>query len=592
MIGTAELVLFAIQSAIRLAEASRRAFVDSTQSRALTLPLPNFGGTVDDKSAARFYRSDKGREFNVEGSRIRTLTDRVSGGATLEEPERSEYVDFYLEDRAMAIFREGRTTDLRAGSQAGVSAQDWQHLLQIRQWQKGRDPNPSPVQRIAGTLVEIGVDYFQKDPSLVRTDRPTGKALATFLAAIDGVSFSTEKPARLAVSLFGALAEAVQANPGLFADDEPSRRLVHNVTTALAGDAQARIEAAGDTASEESIEGWARLVFRSILRSTGETILSAPELYLGARDGGATLAGNVGLAVLDAVVGRNTVDLRALFTQEAMDGVMKAALRAVAASPKLAGIPHQGVAQLVRSVVGDLAASTTVVGPDLLPEVIRIVLDRTAENADALLPAGGAPTDLLLARAGRTLLEGLAAPDPGGTWRPRFAKQDVLNTLEAVVGEVAQNPGWLSSAAGASSSHLGMAVRAALAALAGMEEPRLRPASALVVVRAAVDASARRLALLEVSDTSASPPVQRALEVVFAALRGGPPAAQWALGRDEVVTLVAVEALRRLADRGVTAARIEAVRGALVAEREQLIGGGPLDLDGLGSRLGEAIARA
>jgi hypothetical protein len=55
---------------------------------------------------------------------------------------------------------------------------------------------------------------------------------------------------------------------------------------------------------------------------------------------------------------------------------------------------------------------------------------------------------------------------------------------------------------------------------------------------------------------------------------------------------VAVEALRRLADRGVTAARIEAVRGALVAEREQLIGGGPLDLDGLGSRLGEAIARA
>ena len=105
-------------------------------------------------------------------------------------------------------------------------------------------------------------------------------------------------------------------------------------------------------------------------------------------------------------------------------------------------------------------------------------------------------------------------------------------------------------------------------------------------------ASARRLALLEVSDASASPPVQQALEVVFAALRGGPPAARWALGRDEVVTLVAVEALRRLADRGVTAARIEAVRAALVAEREQLVGGGPLDLDGLGNRLGEAIARA
>jgi hypothetical protein len=135
-------------------------------------------------------------------------------------------------------------------------------------------------------------------------------------------------------------------------------------------------------------------------------------------------------------------------------------------------------------------------------------------------------------------------------------------------------------------------VRASLAALAAMPEPRLRPASALVVVRAAVSASARRLALLEVGAGSAAPLVQLALDAVFSTLRGGPPAAQWALGRDEVVTLVAGEALRRLADRGVSVARIDAVRAALVAERERFVGGGPLDLEGLGTRLGEAIGRA
>ena len=483
MIGTAELVLFAIQSAIRLAEASRRAFVDSTRGRVLTLPLPNFGGTVDEQSAARFYRGD-GREFNVEGSRIRTLTDRVSGGATLEEPERSEYVDLYLEDRALLIFRAGRTTDLRAGSLAGVGAEDWQHLLEIRQWRPGARPEPlarpahrRDARRDRRRLLPEG--------SLPGSDRPSHRQGPRHLPGRDRRRVLLHGEARAAGGLAlrgprrGRAGEprALRRRRGLAPsrpqrDDGPGGRC----PGAHRGSRRHRERGAR--------RGWARLVFRSILRSTGETILSAPELYLGARDGGATLAGNVGLAVLDAVVGENTVDLRALFTQETMDGVMKAALRAVAASPRLAGIPHQGVAQLVRSVVGDLAASTTVVGPDLLPEAIRIVLDRTAEHADALLPAGGAPADLLLARAGRTLLEGLAAPDPSGTWRPRFEKQDVLTTLEAVVGEVAQNPAWLAAAAGGGSSHLATAVRAALAALAGMEEPRLRPASALVVVRA------------------------------------------------------------------------------------------------------------
>ena len=36
------------------------------------------------------------------------------------------------------------------------------------------------------------------------------------------VSFSTEKPPRLAVSLFGALAESVHANPELFGADDAS----------------------------------------------------------------------------------------------------------------------------------------------------------------------------------------------------------------------------------------------------------------------------------------------------------------------------------------------------------------------------------
>ena len=590
MIGTVELVLFAIQSAIRLGEAGRRAFVDSTRGRALTLPLPNFSGLLDAQSAALFYLGD-GSAFNALGSRVRGLTDRVSAGAALTEIEQSQYVSFYLEDRALLIIREGRTTVLEAGL-GGVGADDWEHLLEIRQWRKGDDPNPSPLQRIAGTLVEIGVDYFQKDPSLIRSDRPTGKALATFLKAIDEVPFATAKPPQLVASLFSALAETIQTNPELFGDDEAARRLVENVTKALATDAQKRIEEAGDIATEESIQGWARFVFRSVLRSAGDTVLAAPELYLGVHGDKATLVQNVGLAMLDAMVTEKDVDLRALFTQDGMDGVMKAALRAVAASPNLLGISHDGLSSFVRSVAGEIAASSRLVGPDLLPETIRIVLDKTAEHVDVLLPKLGSPAQPLLAVASRTLLEGLAAPDPSGKWRPRFDKQTVVTTLEAVLDEVVENPAWVTAAAGGGSSPLGAVVEASLAALAGMPEPRLRPESALLVVQAAVAAGGRRLALLDPAGAAGDPLMKHALDVVFATLRGGDPSARWVLGRDEVVVLVATAALDHLADEGVSVARVDAIRATLEAERAQLAAGGALDLEQIAERLGAAIAKA
>jgi len=42
MPDTASGILFAIQSAIRLGQQARQAYVDSTRKRALVLPLPNF----------------------------------------------------------------------------------------------------------------------------------------------------------------------------------------------------------------------------------------------------------------------------------------------------------------------------------------------------------------------------------------------------------------------------------------------------------------------------------------------------------------------------------------------------------------------
>jgi hypothetical protein len=34
----------------------------------------------------------------------------------------------------------------------------------VRQWGKGADPTPSVLQRVGGTLIEIGVNYFANVP--------------------------------------------------------------------------------------------------------------------------------------------------------------------------------------------------------------------------------------------------------------------------------------------------------------------------------------------------------------------------------------------------------------------------------------------
>jgi MTH538 TIR-like domain (DUF1863) len=108
------------------------------------------------------------------------------------------------------------------------------------------------------------------------------------------------------------------------------------------------------------------------------------------------------------------------------------------------------------------------------------------------------------------------------------------------------------------SSPLAALLDASLKGLAAMPVPRLRPASALRVLRAAVAAGGRRLELLDVDPASGERLATQVLDAVFSTLRGGAdPRAAWTLARDEVVTAAAIEALERLADQGVTSERIK-----------------------------------
>src|SRR3989304_1202874 len=101
MPGEAELILFGIQAALRINQQFRHAYADSTRSRAITLPLPNFPAAPDRSSMENFYRFGDGKEFAGRNLRVRWVLARLSqtGGRSPEEDQ--EFTRLFQEHAAL-----------------------------------------------------------------------------------------------------------------------------------------------------------------------------------------------------------------------------------------------------------------------------------------------------------------------------------------------------------------------------------------------------------------------------------------------------------------------------------------------------------
>jgi hypothetical protein len=251
------------------------------------------------------------------------------------------------------------------------------------------------------------------------------------------------------------------------------------------------------------------------------------------------LVSGVGTAILDAT--RDYEDLGKLFSQTTLDAVAKAALAAAARYPELLGAKGERSGKLVAALAGALAADAARIGPGLLPELIRLTLEKSAENLDALLQDGERPERHLLIVALKQVLPVLArkAPD-GAKWKPTLGATDVLALAEALVDEVARNPQWLVDGAGQESRRLGEVMAAVLDALRAQAGPRLRRETATALVAAAVRAVGRRLELS--AQEQGKPLVALVIAAIVEKLHGenAPLQAAWLFARDE--------ALRRLTD--------------------------------------------
>jgi len=599
MVASAELILFAIRAGVRLGAEARRAYVDHTRQRELTLPLPHVNLAPDLTSAITWF-SDEGERYLDEVPRLRALHEYVTrSGVTPDLDEKSEYMALYDELQRVEVLRLGGEPLVLAGGGAldfgAVLA-----LVRLKQFEKGDPREPRTLPRFAGTIVELGIDYFATVPGALNRSSQGARVVAGVVDGLDRIPFAEiefdeEGMREIAGRLLIAALETLSSQPELVTGDANIQELVAVATEGLACDvARGLKRMPDDLAAQERLAEWGELVFRSLLTTAGRKVVAEPARYLGVEDEArAVLVRRVGSAFLDVATRDADLDLRRAFGREGLDALASAALEAVAEHPELVLGDDDRFARLVGAIASDLAKEPTLFRADVIPEVGRLVLLHGGRNLPLIWKTDDPHEHLLLTAAQTTLSILAAEPPQGARWQPRFGRGDLLTVVDTVLDELSANPGWLIQAGRDMDANLGVALEAVLGVLRRRADDRLGASLAAEVLRESVKAVALRQELLAESAPEAVPFVAAAIDAVFEQLfkPGVDAHAQWQLLRTEAVRALVRIALRELASRSTLDAEALAALATVTAEEiARLTEGGLFSPDAFEMRLRSELA--
>lgn len=579
--GSAETVLFAIQAGLRLYAAGRKAYVDGTRGRELNLPLPRSEG-VDFTSAFTWFSTDEiGQGVAERHGRVRFLLDLDAHDPHHE----SELTELYLAFRAQLV------EDPGAVAAGGANEEELGALLEVRQWAEDEPGAPrTALQQIAGTLINLSVDYFASQPGAVSTQRPEGRALLAFLQAIDDVDFANTPVRDVAGDVLVAVLDSVAENPGLISGGDREQLFLRNVTRSLAESAKTHL--GPDAPSQVKLEAasWLNLVARSVIRGGAETVLGNPALFLDADEPESDLILSVGSTLSGLVIGEEKLTFRRLLCAEGLEKLARSSLEAVARNPALLRTKNDGLTRILTELATDLARREGLLSPDLFPDLARSILEKTGDNLDLLWGkrVNDPARHLLLIATKSTLKELTRKPPTGTTWKPSLTREQVLAVTETVLDEVIEQPDWLLRRAEEASPPLTLALGTILDALRGLDERRISSETGVAILRAGVTAIGKRMELLDsLGDEAGTRVISDVLSAVVGSILEAPEEseARWRLARNSAIQHLAEVSFYELARHGVTSAHRESLRAVV----ESLISG-ELSLEDFSATLGLRLA--
>jgi len=564
-----QIVFTAIHAGLRLYRAGYTAYVDSTRSRALKLPLPRAPEQLSVSAALKFFKKDneqiKAFIADEKNERLRWLLKKLEAGDLSGELE-SEFLQIYT-----VAFWSTQSVDADTKLEPhSLNADEFISLLTIRQWSQSEQPGKiTALQQVAGTLVNIAVDYFAHTPGLISGNRPEGRALMVFLETIDDVDFAATPLTDLAGNLLVGVLDGVHSVPEIVSGGAREQDLVRNITQALAVSANKHL-ATASTEEKRNAGTWLQLLAHSFVKSGAETILANPVRFLGVRQGAqVNVVQQVGGTLSELIIGEDKLQFQSLISGESLNKITKAMLTAVAENPAVLKIGNDGFKSLIQALAKELSGREDLFGDDVLPEILRLVLDKSAQNLDLIWPAGSeSPRNHLLVTATTELLKALSESATTAKAWPKLSKTQVVSIAENVFDEVVDNPAWLLEKVNGQSA-LGTGLKAVLTSLGGQQTDRLNTETLVVALRSGLMAAATHRPLLEKVTGSGADAGKVALEAAINAIidtvngDSVPADTKWRLMQNSSLQFLIDIGLASLAENGAAQKHIDALRAEI-----------------------------
>ncbi len=405
-------VLFAIEAGVRLGRKVQDVLIEETADRALSLPLGDLFANVPEQDADFYFNLDQNFPLIDDGGPYHGLT-----GDDLVRAYRIQLGVAESLDPAGALGTDPTAVVLG--------------LRRIEQAKKGQGPKPV-VQRILGTLVEIGVDYFAAHPEALGRDSDARKIVSALVEGLDDTDFAEGEGRAIFGDLLNAALHTLVANVALIGDDRKLQALLGGVSKTLIAD----VQSAGSEAAKIRREDLFRRIGSSILRGAATAFAGDLGLFMPHDDAARALVQSTLTQVLAGIDGRED-----LFSGESLELLFQSALTAAAENAELFS-SDEIVREMLSRCLGELSSAQgrRLFSSETVAAVLQQALEVVGENAETLVDASKPHKQLLASTLGAVISSLTRQLAGNGEIEALLSKRQVVELARIAFEAVAQHP--------------------------------------------------------------------------------------------------------------------------------------------------------
>jgi hypothetical protein len=464
MLPYVSMIIFAIHAAIKLSQKIRTVYEEEVRDQDLILPPVGF------VSVSLPLWDDTEQFFEGPGkSFVAPPPKPQPGEKTLPQPPEGLYFKLWQERNKQAIkdqlclayqrIQENLDPHHKDDDVKGEYRRDTEKfyaganaVFVVQQWRDDADPKRPVWQRLAGTVVELAVDYVKADPGLFGGQGKGDRLARSFLMSLDDVKFAEDRHDELLLEIFQASLNTFSTQADLVVSDDTLALLLKRVSVTLADQVE-QAETSNNASKLLALYDFRREMLQDILRVSATTVSEQATRLLGAPD---SKEEQLLSTVLEAILHTIQEQPREkLFSSQTVQALYGASLAAVAQNaalilPGKAGAPsHEFLSQLFTQTAQQLieagqAGPQALFTPDLAQNIITLSLDILAQNARQLINPKDPREQLLVQALGRVILsfsgELQQDRDLPQILAAAFSQKQLTGIVAEVFRAVAENP--------------------------------------------------------------------------------------------------------------------------------------------------------